>query len=94
MESSPIFLIDHLKQENGASAQPVSAIKKLCSDTHPQIKLEDRSVKQNILIACTGLALALFSCLKWPILKKIMDDSMDVVQYFFLCVFILGQFKE
>ena len=56
------------------------------SETHPQIKFEDGSVKQNILIACTGLAIAPFSCLKWLILKKIRKDYMDVVQYF-TCVF-------
>ena len=39
----------------------------LFSETHPQIKFEDGSVKQNILIACTGLALAHFFCLKWQI---------------------------
>ena len=46
------------------------AIKKLFSETYPQIKFEDGSVKQNFLVVCTGLALAPFSGLKWPIKKK------------------------
>ena len=45
-------------------------LKKLSSETDPQIKFEDGSVKPNILIPCTGSTLAPFSCLKWPILKK------------------------
>ena len=27
-------------------------------------------------------------------LKKIIEDSMDIVQNFFVCVFVLGHFKE
>ena len=42
MESSLIKKkIGHLKPENGASAQPVCAIKKNFSETHPQIKYFD-----------------------------------------------------
>ena len=68
--------------------------KKFSSESHPQIKFEYGSVKQNILIACTGLALAPFSCLKWPIFKKIREDSMDFAQYFSCVFFVLGTFKE
>ena len=62
MESSLIFLkIGYIKQENGVSTQTVRAIKKNSESPH-QTKFEDGSVKQNFLIACTGLALAPFSC--------------------------------
>ena len=40
------------------------------SETASQIKFEGGSVKPNILLACTGLALVPFCCLKWPIFKK------------------------
>ena len=41
-------------EKNDSSTQPVRAIKKMFSQTHPQIKFENGSVKQNILIVCTG----------------------------------------
>ena len=45
-------------------------LKKFFSEAHLQIKYEDWSVSQNILVVCTGLAVAQFSCLKCPIKKK------------------------
>ena len=69
------------------------AIKKLFSETPPQIKFGDGSVKQNILISCTCLALAPFSYLKWTsFFNQARFHGRHTV--FFLCVFVLGQFKE
>ena len=39
-----------------------------------------------------GATLAPFSCLKWPIKKKGRFHGRRTV--YFLCVFVLGQFKE
>ena len=69
------------------------AIKKLFSETRPQI-FEDESVKQNISIAYTGLALVPFSYLKWAIFKKNQGRFHGRRTVFFLCVFVLRQFKE
>ena len=60
---------------------------KLFLETYPKIKFEDGSVKQNILIACTGLALAPFSCLKWPIQKN-QGRFHGRRTVYFLCVFV------
>ena len=57
-------------------------LKILFSETHPQIKFQDWYVKQNILIACTVLALAPVSCLKWPIFKKIREDRTVFFLFF------------
>ena len=57
------------------------------------MKFEDGSVKQNILIPFTGLALALFSFLKWSF-KKNQGRFHGRRTVFFLCVFVLGNFKE
>ena len=60
------------------------------------IKFEDESMKQNILIVCTGLTLA--PLFKMANVKNQRKDSMDVVHCttfrFFLCVLVLGQFKD
>ena len=42
---------------------------------------------------CTGSALAPFPCLKWPI-KKNQGRFHGRCTIFFLCIFVLGQFKE
>ena len=85
--------IGHLKQENGSSANRCVQFKTLFTETHLQIKFGDGSVKQNILIACTGLALAPLTCLKWSI-KKNQGRFHGRCTVFFLCVFVLGHFKE
>ena len=66
-----IYKIGHVKQQNGTSAKQVSAIKKnsFQRSIHSEIKFEDGSIKQNIVITCIVKARVPLCYLKWRILK-------------------------